>query len=164
MTAKRTKLLWDKCSTNAILNYYLELHSVNVRTGLQLMRPGSICWAEIPLGIESQSEKMPTTTLTHCWRTSALYGHTQPTDASVTAVSLTPGACIWSYSFSSNIAPFQKEISSIVTASFSWFPSCDFILITAEWPVVPICPECGTVNTKIKIEHGASCSPQLVTK
>lgn len=164
MTAKHTELLWDKCSTNAILNYYLELHSVNVRTDLQLMRSDHICWAEIPLGTESLSEKCRPPHW-HIAGEPLLYMVTHNlTDAFVTALSLTPGACVWSYSFSSNIAPFQEEISSIVVASFSWFPSCDFILITVEWPVVPVCLECGTVNAKIKIEYGASCSPQLVTK
>lgn len=48
MTAKNTKYLGGKCSTNAILDYYSELRSVNIRTDLQLMRPDHICTAGIP--------------------------------------------------------------------------------------------------------------------
>lgn len=48
MTAKNTKLLGDKRSTNAILDYYSELYSVNIRTDPQLMRPDHICAAAIP--------------------------------------------------------------------------------------------------------------------
>ena len=45
MTAKNTELLGDKYSTNAILDYYSEFHSVNIRTELQLMRPDHMSMA-----------------------------------------------------------------------------------------------------------------------
>lgn len=56
---KNTELLWDKCSTNAILDYYSELHSVNVKTDLQLMRPDHIWTARIPPGDSKPVWKIP---------------------------------------------------------------------------------------------------------
>lgn len=50
----------------------------------------------------------------------ALYGHTQLNRCFLNCYqSLTPGTQIWSYSFSGDVAPFQKKISPMVRTFFS---------------------------------------------
>lgn len=120
MTAKNTELLGDKYSTNAILDYYSEFHSVNIRTELQLMRLDHMSMARSHSEDRKPVWKIPdhqTNTILNF----ALYGHTQLNRCFLNCYQgLTRGTQIWSYSFSGDVAPFQKKISPMVRTFFSW--------------------------------------------
>ena len=146
MTAKNTELLWDKCSTNAILAYYSELHSVNVRTDLPLMRPDHIYPAGIPPGIEGHSGKFPTTKPI----TGELYTVTHnSTDAFITALRVLHQALACGVTASG-----ATLLHSVATASFSSF---HFLWLYSHHRKVtsrPSFPECRTFNAEIQIVLG----------
>lgn len=160
MTAKNTELLWDKCSTNAILAYCAKLHSVNVRTDLQLMRPDHICPAGIPPGMKSQSGKFPTSKPI----TGGLYTATHDsTDALVTALRVLHQALVFGVTASvATLLGLQRKTSSVVLASSSWFHFMWLYSHHIKWPVVPVFPECRTFSAEIKVVLGKPS--QLLTQ
>lgn len=115
------ELLWDKCSTNAIWDYYAVFHSVNIRTDLQLMRPDHICSAGIPPRMESLAGKLLTTTATHHQRIPTLYSHAQLDRCFLSSYQSHTRYLHLEFSFSGNVAAFGKKISSMLVPLFSWF-------------------------------------------